>query len=409
MKRSEAMTDESMIATTKVSNLSPEEAYESSEVSRDYEEAKQLLNEGKFEEALTSIESGIEAVKDTMPEAAMAPFHYLYGTTLLYQLEESTDADVTVPTETTDENTDDMQIAWENLEAARILVESTLSHVLKDVTNSCMKKKLELNLAQIALRSADLQRMNGRYIEAIQDYQTCLELRKLHLEEYDRKIADCFYNIALSNFLACTELQKEATDSKNSEEGASHEKRAREHREAGIDLYIDCAKTLCGEIASVCGKQPSEIFYSPDLKTCAETKTTNSASQKSETLRRWRLEISSVSPSMKGDQNLMDLIQMLDEIQETVDEAEKSQDAIRQASMFKQQAHEGVANVQTGADSGHNTVIGFDKPTMPTSKVVDLAEESLSAKGVMVVRKKKKREKVEDSKLMAESKKPKAE
>ncbi|CAJ1956997.1 unnamed protein product [Cylindrotheca closterium] len=407
MKRSDTMADESVVAATKVRNLSPDEAYEASEVSCHYEEAKQLLNEGKFEEALASIESGIKAVKDAMPGAAMAPFHYLYGTTLLYQLEESTDVDVTVATETSDENADDMQIAWENLEAARILVEAALSHVLKDATKSCTKTKLELDLAQIALRSADLQRMNGRYSEAIEDYQTCLDLRKLHLDEYDRKIADCFYNIALSNLLACTELQKEATESKNSAEGTSREDRAREHREAGIELYLDCAKTLCGEIAFLCGKQPSDILNGPEFKTSTEEETTT-ASQKSETLRRWRMAVSSASPSMQGDQNLVDLIQMLDEIQETIDEAEKSQDAIRQASMLKQQARDDVANGKAGADNGQTSAIGFDKPTAAiATKDVDVAGES--AKSIMVVRKKKKRKRVEDSEPIAEGKKPKVE
>lgn len=402
------MTDQSLTTTTKVRNLSPEEAYESSEASSQYVEAKQLLNEGKFEEALAAIESGIKVVKDTMPEAAMAPFHYLYGTTLLYQLEESTDLDVTVATENSaDDNADDMQIAWENLEAARLLVETILSHTLEDPTKSNMKNKLELDLAQISLRSADLQRMNGRYNEAIQDYQTCLQLRKLHLGEYDRKVADCFYNIALSNLLASTELLKEATDSADSAEVTNYEIRAREYREAGIDHYLDCARALCGEIASVFGKQASEILDTADLRAGSKQNTSMASdTQKSETLRQWRQTISALSPAMQGGQNLMDLVAMLDEIQETVDEAEKSQDAIREASMLTKQAREGVAGVHAGADNGETTAaFGFDKPTMPTAQVVDLAADC--ATSVMIVRKKKKRDLEDDSKSIAEAKRTK--
>jgi hypothetical protein len=66
----------------KVSVESPIEAYEKSETSDFYKLAKLLLAEGDFESALTSIEKGIEGVKDSQEESAIAPvsLHFIYKT-----------------------------------------------------------------------------------------------------------------------------------------------------------------------------------------------------------------------------------------------------------------------------------------------------------------------------------------
>jgi hypothetical protein len=85
--------------------------YFSSATSETYALAKQLLNAGNFEEALSLIEQGLENTKTELRvrlsltantndndeelersiefNGSVAPFHYLYGTTLLYSLEEA--------------------------------------------------------------------------------------------------------------------------------------------------------------------------------------------------------------------------------------------------------------------------------------------------------------------------------
>jgi tetratricopeptide (TPR) repeat protein len=394
----------------KTQHVSLTQAYENSESSDFYKLAKVLLAEGDFEQALTAIEKGIEVVKGTQPESAMAPFHYLYGTTLLYQIEESSDTSMTVENQDAEETADDMQIAWENLEAARMLVENLLSTSIADQK----KMKIQLDLAQITLREGDLQRMNGRYSEAIQDYQTCIKFRKMHLGQYDRKIADAQYNLGLSYLSNSSELQKEDT-SQPSELTIDNKKVGQEHCQKGIELYIGCAQTLCGQIALLCGVEPSDILEKMNHKQ-AGLKTTgleeeSSSSEEAQTLRNWRENVANLSPSEAGDLTVEDLRQLLDEIQETVDEAERSQDAVRQAFQMRIQAQNAAdgEGEELGAD-GSTTTIGFGKPTLSGGEVPPVATTAQAMPMMVIKKKKKKRDEDEDSKPAAvESKRAKTE
>lgn len=374
-------------------------AYESSERTEHYILAKVLLNDGEFEQALTAIEQGMETV-NSLPETAMAPFHYLYGTTLLYSIEESTDTSMTTtaPQEGQDD-ADDMQIAWENLEVARHLLQSLVSQL--EQPNS----KLELDLAQIALRSADLQRLNGRYAEAIEDYQSCLELRQKHNSnhELDRKIADAHYNLGLSYLSNASELQKEE----------SKAAQAQEHSQKGMECYVQCARILCGQIALLCGVQdPETLLDSNSTSLKAGAKTTgleepdaSPTNVHAQSLRDWRGIVALLTPTdPENAYTVQDLRQLLEEIQETVEEADRSQDALKQAAQLKAQAQQqaeaepGFGAATTNTD-GSTTTIGFGAPTLSTTAVT---EATASAKPMMVIKKKKKkRDEEEDSKPAA--------
>lgn len=177
-------------------------SYKRSETCESYVLAKQLLNNDNFEEALTIIEEelikttaeirlgpglayGAELETEIELHEALAPLHYLYGTTLLYSLEEAkgdgnammteaaTKASTTATPATTDVSPDptnpwahltgpsesgevsavasnhassedaaataeDIQIAWENLEAARTIVEKMLLQATIATTNSTL-------------------------------------------------------------------------------------------------------------------------------------------------------------------------------------------------------------------------------------------------------------------------------
>ena len=191
-------------------------SYTTSEKCESYILAKQLLNNDNFEEALTIIEE--ELIRTTAEiranlgltdpattnadleteielHEALAPLHYLYGTTLLYSLEEAkgdgndagammTEAGAVAATTTTpaaadptnpwahlsaqseansgDNNNnnnnnaagsddavataEDIQIAWENLEAARMIVEKMLLQATSTATNLS-----ELQVAKLQL------------------------------------------------------------------------------------------------------------------------------------------------------------------------------------------------------------------------------------------------------------------
>jgi tetratricopeptide (TPR) repeat protein len=400
-------------------------SYESSESSEHCVLAKQLLAEGDFEQALSTIEQGIETYKALLMSMGvepdlhecMAPFHYLYGTTLLYSIEESTDMQMTVGQDTSTvqpevaaaaatmpssepepaapaESAEDMEIAWENLDTARNIVERLLT---QDSVTEFMKSKLQLDLAHILLREGDLQRMNGRYTEAIHDYEACLQLRELLLPPFDRKIADAQYNLGLSYLSYSSELQKHENPD------AAKQKVSQEHCLKGTELYVECARTLCGQIAALCGVDSSAVLSTSNegkagFKTTGLVDATE-ASHAIHMLSVWRKNVSTLTPTEALDPTVEDLRQLLDEIQETVDEAERSQEAVRQACQLKVQAQKFMSQ------DGATTQIGFGKPSLQDV----VAQTKPAATPMMVVKRKKKRDSPEEEKPNADAKRAKAE
>eukprot|EP00957_Ditylum_brightwellii_P040956 3101045-Ditylum_brightwellii.AAC.1 len=124
---------------------------------------------------------------------SIAPLYYLNGTTILYSVEESEGDESAVMVgqvadagdagdvgdqhqqqqqqqESAMATAEDLQISWENLESARsILVRITTSSDFAPSASPEGKEKA-LDLAQVHHRLGDLQRANGNYAEAMQDY-----------------------------------------------------------------------------------------------------------------------------------------------------------------------------------------------------------------------------------------------
>jgi hypothetical protein len=134
--------------------------------------------------------------------------------------------------------------------------------------------------------------------------------------------------------------------------------------------------------------------------------------------------VADLSPLAAGDNpTVEDLRQLLDEIQETVDEAERSQDAVRQAAQLKVQAQNAItksdeAELSGGGTTAINpwagmTTIGFDKPTMDAKPAAATSASAVGQTPMMVVKKKKKRDATateeEDAKPSADAKRAKTE
>ena len=163
-----------------------------------------------------------------------------------------------------------------------------------------------------------------------------------------------------------------------------------EHCRKGVQLYVNCAQTLCGQIASLCAVDPSVILIEQEtvkggFKTTGMDEADLAMSNASQSLSAWRKTVASLTPVEEDDPRLADLRELLDEIQETVDEAERSQQAVREATQLKLRAQKAV----TESDDGATTQIGFGKATMDPAAV---AEAATAAKPMMVVKKKKKRD-----------------
>lgn len=320
------------------------------------------------------------------------------------------------------------------------------------------------DLAQIHLREGDLQRINGNYTSAVGDYSSCLEILLRHnntkdeqdnVRDLNRKIADTQFNLGLTYLTSSSDLQKEVananasanttnpTDAANTATTAEQREKAallaKEHCEKGIQQHVDCAKTFCTIVAKLCGvdpetivsltassseqesseKKPAAGFKTTGLDDGVEDKkaTTSTTADASQTLNVWRKALATMmltnSPQDAEDAlRVSDIVQVLDEIQETIDEAERSQEGVLQAAEIRVKAQQAAAmDGEPGAAvanaDGSTTTIGFGQAAASIAATATLAATSKPAAAsdakpmMMVVKKKKKRKDGED-----EQKKP---
>ncbi|GAX09611.1 hypothetical protein FisN_38Lh029 [Fistulifera solaris] len=382
---------------------SPTPTYASSESSTYYLSAKALLNEGSFEDALATIEEGIESFKsdllqlgmsedDAALHESMAPFHYLYGTTLLYSIEESSDTQKIAQQHESPENPeedgenapeDDSQIAWENLDIARAIVE-------RMIASPDAPDKLKLDLAQIYLREGDLHKMNGKYENAIGDYESCLRYRQDNpaIGPYDRKIADVHYNLGLSRLMLVAEANAAG------EEEAMDEATQRfmaQHRAQSFHNFYTCARTLSGQLANICGLDAFEFIAKcesdiPNFKSTGEEDyTVDHPKMAGVKLRKLREHVANLSPPLEDSHTFHEIRELLDEIQETIDEAETSEQGVREMADLKAEIRAMVAGAVAEEESteggGVTTQIGFGSS--------EAAATTAAAQPLMAVKKKK--------------------
>jgi len=375
--------------------------YASTQTSNVYLLAKHLLQEGDFDQCLSTIEeemtriTSLLANEDASVHESMAPLYYLYGTTLLYSIEESTDVANTGMTagsneEEEEEEMEDSQIAWENLETARHIVQGMVN------TTTTPLQKVQLDLAQIHLRLGDLLKSNGRYVEAIQDYQQCLEIRQPLLGMYHRKVASMYHALGLVYMLLASEGDKEESDFFLTPQ------QVEEYRRQSIEAYVACAKSFAGQIAFLCGASPEQVTADEENVTNGGGKTTGmddaelAFHSSSNTIRAIRERVKNLSTTGDDQENVHEYKELLDEIQETIDEVQNAKEGIKEVSHMKVKAKEAVAasdgGVVENAD-GSTTTIGFGSAAaMSEAATIAPVASATAAKPMMVVKKKKKRD-----------------
>jgi hypothetical protein len=358
---------------------------------------------------------------------------------LLYAIEESTDdlQPMTLPPSQGDdaenaeaEAADDTQIAYENLDLARVILEhyreSLVSHRKRDAseaaTSTVLPQALALDLAQIRLREGDLHRLEGQYETALADYQACCSLRQQVvvaergddeaplLGPYDRKLADVHYNLALtySLMIAASATTGEtlpeapaaaaaAAPSDLSQAVTLSPEQLDLYRRHASHHYYQCGRTLCGQLAILAQRDADEFFAQvaaalPSFKTTGEEASSLDehvvppalARVQLRTLRQHvgQLPLGSVdAPEMAA------LLELLEEIQEAMDEAEASEAGVQQVASMKAAITAAAAACHAAdddiQDAGTAAAVGFGSQAA--------AAASATAQPLMAVRKKKKR------------------
>lgn len=392
-----------------------------------YVKAKSHLQAGDFEAALSSIELGITSILSLLPEQnelheSIAPLYYLYGTTLLYSIEESQEnpenqlmaAQQQEAEQDNDGGAGDLQIAWENLETAR----NVLSRMCTDdKLNKELKEELVMDLAQIHGRLGDLSRHDGHYERAINDYELCCESRRNILigdKVWDRKIADVEYSLGMTCLSLAAEGEKNLVDAmEGNDEGKAGETKSSQSaavasldkavappqdddskvnlsperitalREKSYRHYVQCSRILAGIIAIICSQNPSETAAADSNLEHIENKKMRSDDSKvgggkttgldenrpvqemaSDALSILRKRVSTMKCDDADDNaKVHDIREMLDEIQETIDTSEKDREGLRDISLMRKKAEEDVKNndetVNPKESESGTTTIGF--------------------------------------------------
>ena len=404
--------EKTTVATTDTNENIPSEekiiehTYTSTKTSDAYTTSKALLAAGEFETALETIETALGSVLSSLPESennelhpALAPLYYLYGTTLLYSVEESGDA--MMPTAgneqvsnnpsaaagaaPTEEQAEDIQIAWENLESARTVLENLHA----ENSSSSM---YALDLAQVYHRLGDLSKGNGNYANSIQDYLSALKIRVEQLGPYDRSVADCHYSLAMTYILLASQVEadqnnaaadeeddtmrrlKKAVKTSATSENAENEAflgSKEELRRKSTMHYLTCGCTFAGLIGGMCGKKEEEIAKvevsgenlegmwwedEPKKKAATDGKQSHQTHVEKEGLTkfskalnilRYRVkDLKATDPEQGGV--VFDFKELLDEIQETIDSSEESLQAVNDLSKMKAE-REGEAEAEDAA------------------------------------------------------------
>lgn len=357
--------------------------YHSTEESKHFLVATALLREGAFEDALSTIEEGLETTMAALPKddsnaqlhESLAPFYYLYGSTLLYSIEESSDPNQQMTQTGSGDGdeapADEIEIAWENLETARTILDRM---ILEDPQS----KKLQTDLAQVHLRAADLQRLNGRYEGSVADYQKSLQYREAtEPNRWSRKIADIHYNLGLVSFHQVATMNAASKEAEPKVDMSQLEI----IRSRGLQHYYQCATIFGGIVAQLLGLDPQKTVQDaeaniPNFKSTGERDEDEKGAAKIISLKLQSLR-TLLSGQPRNDDIKVEvetLLSVLDEIQETIDEAETSEQGMKEVTSMKEQIAAAVAaqgdNEEGESSSGFGTASAAASTAVANSLVV---------------------------------------
>ena len=461
--------EETIMSTTDETSLKTDEkepTYETTKSSPAYISAKALLGSGEFETALETVETAIGTILSSLPESegnnelhpSLAPLYYLYGTTLLYSVEESGDAMMpTMQQNEVGENNsmenqaEDVQVSWENLEIAR--------NILVSLNKSDPSSKLySMDLAQVYQRLGDVQKGNGNYANAVKDFLSALKLRTNTMGYFDRSVADSHYSLGMTYMLLASlketkENEEFSSNPKNKHTSLKNNTLSSENdemflgckeelRRKSIMHYLSCGHTFAGLICMMCGKKEDEIFRlkvegenldgmwwedEPKKKSASTNDSSNDDQDQmtnfSKAFNRLRDQIKDMKAKKSEDGgDVFEFKEVLDEIQETIDSSDESLKAVHDLSKMKAERENeaeaedaaalkaGIEGSMATASMTTSTTIGFGNPSNSASlhngtavttigfgkKEPPTSGNSVASAPMMVVRKKKRTSQSED-------------
>ena len=250
--------------------------------SKAYTRSKELIKKSNVVDAIVTLEVGIkfklELLADSLADEddikrvelheSLAPLYYLYGTALLFSLQEDAASGLV-----RDEYDDEVQNALDNLTLALIISSrlvhdfhpqnktgSTTTEVLDDTRTIPLKSsthsyytpaqqtELLLDLAQIRTHIGDWQRhANANILSSIEEYTQALTLHMACLGKFDKRVGYSHYSLAGAYATATY------AEAPNSEDPVKLQQKSLEH-------YFACAVVFAAAMAKMCGED-AEKFY----------------------------------------------------------------------------------------------------------------------------------------------------
>jgi hypothetical protein len=262
--------------------------------------------------------------------------------------------------------------------------------------------KLKADMAQILLREGDLQRQNGAYTAAVTDYKSCLSYYESSalISPFCRKVADVHCNLGAVYFNLVVDTKKGADAHDRDGNVVEIEERDRPakivfYRNRGFYHYYECSKTLVGMIAKIYHGNPLELFQRVENDHlsrycyCDERSDDYPKSIRAKLTKLRQFLTALTTPKLNCTLDLImedtDLIRdsmaILEEIQETLDEAEKSEQGVVEAKAMRDEITALVSSQQQ-PDDGSHTAFGSAAAAASTAMAQPIN---------MVVKKKKKR------------------
>jgi hypothetical protein len=218
----------------------------------------------------------------------------------------------------------------------------------------------------------------------VDDYTRSLTIRRHVLGDFDKLVADNHYYLAQA-YGDAPAKEKEREDgamgivaalsgggnghglSSGEGDGMTKEEIA-ECLVKSIDHYLACGISFAGYLANMCGKDATELTKvenetSSTAAAAASNDSGGGSNNHSKILETIRQRISHLKPLVDSDADkLNDTKEILDEIQETLDAAEGSEEALKAVHAMKEneiRKHSGKGCDEVVDESGVTTTIGF--------------------------------------------------
>jgi tetratricopeptide (TPR) repeat protein len=169
--------------------------------------------------------------------------------------------------EAQEEDVNDLQIAWECFEVCRKLYEAKINELRSDRSSSesttlahgIPHHELQIALSNVYIRLGDLQIINNKFAQALDDYGKALALRQGICAAYDRMLSDVYYSMALAYVYSCSNSnQSEETQPGEEQTQAQPLDRAQvlEYKQKALDCYHQAKVVMEAWIAHKMRVQP---------------------------------------------------------------------------------------------------------------------------------------------------------